>query len=48
MLIFNKYKYSGYDIGFDRRQIFLFPSYGVDMSYSVHVDNKKKIYFNSW
>ena len=48
-----KYKYSGYGNGFDRRSRFSFPSggygeniliFGVDMSSSVHIDNKKKIY----
>ena len=47
---FDKYKYSVYDIGF-RRGAFSFPAvgfgcnviiFGVDMSSSVHVDNKKK------
>ena len=47
----DKYKYSGYGIGFYSRGSFLFPSskctqnaifFGVDMSSSVHVDNKKK------
>ena len=46
-----KYKYSGYGIGFDRRSKFSFPSGGFgqnvlicggDMSTSIHVDNKKK------
>ena len=46
-----KYKYSGYDIGFDRRSSFSFTGdgfgenvfiFGVDMSTSVHIDNKKK------
>ena len=46
-----KYKYSGYGIGFDRRSSFSFPSggfgqnvliFGDDMSSSIHVDNKKK------
>ena len=46
-----KYKYSGYGIGFDRRSIFSFLSggfgqnvllFGADMSSSIHVDNKKK------
>ena len=46
-----KYKYSGYGIGFDRRSSFLFPSggfgqnvliFGADMSTSIHVDIKKK------
>ena len=47
----DKYGYSGYRIGFDRRSRFLFPGrgfgqnvliFGVDMSFSVHIDNKKK------
>ena len=47
----DKYGYSGYRIGFDRKSSFSFPSggfgqnliiFGVDMSSSVHVDNKKK------
>ena len=40
----DKYGYSGYEIGFDRKSSFSFPSggSGVDMSSSVHVDNKKK------
>ena len=46
-----KYGYSGYGIGFDRRSSFSFPSggfgqnvliFGVDMSSSMHVNNKKK------
>ena len=46
-----KYGYSGYGIGFDRRSSFSFPSsefgqnvliFGVDMSSSSHIDNKKK------
>ena len=46
-----KYKYSGYWIGFDRRSSFSFPGggfgqnvliFGVDMSSSIHTDNKKK------
>ena len=46
-----KYKYSGYGIGFDRRSSFSFPSggfgqnvliFGVNMSSSTHIDNKKK------
>ena len=46
-----KYKYSGYGIGFDRRSSFSFPSsgfgqnvlvFGADMSTSTHIDNKKK------
>ena len=47
----DKYGYSGYGIGFDRKSSFSFPgggfgsnviNFGVDMSSSVHVDNKKK------
>ena len=47
----DKYGYSGYGIGFDRRSSFSFPSggfgqnvliFGVDMSSSSHIDNKKK------
>ena len=47
----DKYGYSGYGIGFDRRSSFSFPSggfgqnvliFGVDMSFSAHIDNKKK------
>ena len=47
----DKYKYSGYGIGFGRRSSFSFPSggfgqniliFGVDMSSSVHIDNKKE------
>ena len=46
-----KYKYSGYGIGFDKRSSFSFPSggfgqnvliFGADMSTSIHIDNKKK------
>ena len=46
-----KYKYSGYGIGFDRRSSFSFPSggfgqnvliFGADMSSSTHNNNKKK------
>ena len=46
-----KYKYSGYGIGFDRRSSFSFPGggfgqnvliFGVHMSSSIHIDNKKK------
>ena len=48
-----KYGYSGYGIGFDRRGSFSFPGggygqnvliFGADMSSSAHVDNKKKMY----
>ena len=47
----DKYEYSGYGTGFDRRSSFSFPSGGfgqnilisrVDMSFSAHIDNKKK------
>ena len=52
----DKYRYSGYGIGFDIRSRFSFPSggfgqniivFGVDMSSSVHIDNKK-ININSY
>ena len=47
----DKYWYSGYGIGFDRRSSFSFPGggfgqnvliFGVDMSFSAHIDNKKR------
>ena len=47
----DKYGYSGYGIGFDRRSSSSFPGggfgeniliFGVDMSSSAHIDNKKK------
>ena len=47
----DKYQYSGYGIRFDRKLSFSFPGggfgqnviiFGVDMSSSAHVDNKKK------
>ena len=47
----DKYQYSDYGIGFDRKLSFSFPGggfgqnviiFGVDMSSSAHVDNKKK------
>ena len=47
-----KYKYSGYGIGFHRRSSFSFPSggfgqnaliFGADMSSSIHINNKKKV-----
>ena len=47
----DKYQHSGYGIRLDRRGAFSFPGdgfgqnviiFGVDMSSSVHVDNKKK------
>ena len=46
-----KYRYSGYGIGFDRKSSFSFPSggfgqnvliFGADMSTSIHIANKKK------
>ena len=49
----DKYGYSGYGIGFDRRSSFSFPGgefgqnlliFGIDMSSSPHIDNKKKTY----
>ena len=49
----DKYKYSGYGIGFDRRSSFSFPDsrfgqnisiFEVDMSSSAHTDNKKDIF----
>ena len=47
----DKYGYSGYGVGFDRRGSFSFTSggfgqnaliFGVDMSFSTHIDDKKK------
>ena len=47
----DKYRYSGYGIGFDRKSSFSFPGggfgqnvliFGADMSSSIHIDNKKK------
>ena len=47
----DKYEYSGYGIGFDRISSFSFPGggfrqnvliFGADMSFSAHIDNKKK------
>ena len=47
----DKYGYSGYRIGFDKRSSFSFPDggfcqnvliFGVDMSFSAHIGNKKK------
>ena len=47
----DKYVYSGYGIGFDRRGSFSFPGggygqnvpiFGVDMSFTAHIDNKKE------
>ena len=48
----DKYGYSGYGIGFDRKITFSFPGggfgqnvliFGVDMSSSAHIDKKKNI-----
>ena len=48
---FDKYGYSGYGIGFDRRSSFTFPGggfgqnvliFGTDMSSSTHIDHKKR------
>ena len=47
----DKYGYSGYGIGFDRRSSYSFPGggfgqniiiFGADMSFSSHIENKKK------
>ena len=47
----DKYGYSGYGIGFDRKSAFSFSKirfgqnviiFGVDMSSSAHIDNKKR------
>ena len=47
----DRYGYSGYGIGFDRKGSFSFPGgrygqnvliFGVDVSFSTHIDNKKK------
>ena len=49
----DKYGHSDYGIGFNRKTVFSFPGigcgqnviiFGVDMSSSVHVDNKKKTF----
>ena len=51
MLILIKYRYSGYGIVFNRRSSFSFSGvrfgqnvliFGVDMSFSAYIDNKKK------
>ena len=51
----DKYKYCWYGIGFDRRSLFSYPKggngqnviiFGVDMSSSMKIDNKKKRYFD--
>ena len=50
---FDKYGYSGYGIRFDRRSSFSFPSgrfgqnvllFGTDVSFSAHINNKKKAF----
>ena len=46
----DEYKYSGFDIGFDRKGTFSIDNglgrnciiFGVDMSSSVHIDNNEK------
>ena len=52
----DKYGYSGYGIGFDRKSSFSFPGggfgqdvviFGVDMSPSAHVNNKKR-HVSAW
>ena len=49
----DKYGYSGYGIGFDKKGSFSFSGggygqnviiFGVDMSSSIHIDNKTKTY----
>ena len=51
-----KYKYSGYGIGFDRRSGFSFPRgdfgqnvliFGADLSTSTHIDHKKR-HISTW
>ena len=53
----DKYVYSGYGIEFDSRSLFSLTNFalgknviifGVDLSTSVPIDNKKKRYLNSW
>ena len=50
---FDKYGYPGHGIGFDRRGSFSFPVgaygqnvliFGIDMSFTAHIDDKKKTY----
>ena len=50
-MIFDKYRYSGCGIGFDRKRSFSFPGggfgqnvimFGADMNSSKHIDNKGK------
>ena len=47
----DKYGYTGYGIGFDRKSVLSFPGtgfgqniliFGADISSSAHIDNKKK------
>ena len=49
----DKYEYSGYGTAFDRTSRFSFPGggygqnviiFGVDMSFTTHIDNKKRTY----
>ena len=49
----DKYRYSGYGIGFDKEGIFSFPGggygqnviiFGLDMSFTTHIDNIKRTY----
>ena len=49
----DKYRYSGYGIGFDRKTVFSFLCdefgqnviiFGVDMSFFSHIDNNKKTF----
>ena len=50
------FRYSGYSIRFDRKGLFWIGDevgrnviiFGVDMSSSSHIDDKKKRYFISW
>ena len=53
----DKYSYSGYGTGFDTHGEYPLPDssvgknaiiFGVDMSSSVHIDDRGKIYLNSW
>ena len=53
----NKYKCSKYGIGTDMKDTFGFPAigigrnvtiFGADTDSSIHIDNKKKRFFNSW
>ena len=53
----DKYGYSGYEIEFDRRSSFSFPGsgfgqnvvlFGLDMSFSAHINNKRKRHISSW